>query len=96
MVGATYPPEVVRHDPNLDVEVRGRSGVRKFGEMMHAGISEIGFDISAVATKSGKVRIETSARRRGDDALHKVAGGVYTYVAVGEQGRPTKQGLGDG
>ena len=44
---------------------------------------------------SVKVKIETWARRRGGDAPHKVTGGIFTYVAVDEHGRPTKQGQGD-
>lgn len=40
---------------------------------------------------SVKVKIETWARSRGGDAPHKVTEGVFTYVAVDENGRPTKQ-----
>jgi hypothetical protein len=36
-------PEFVRHDPNLDFEVRRPGGVRKLGAMMLAGLSGIGF-----------------------------------------------------
>lgn len=39
-----------------------------------------------------KVKIETWARSRGGKAPHKVTEGVFTYVAVDENGRPTKQG----
>ena len=38
------------------------------------------------------VRIETWARSRGGDAPHKVTEGVFTYVAVDENGRPVAQG----
>lgn len=41
---------------------------------------------------SVKVKIETWARSRGGDAPHKVTEGVFTYVAVDEDGRPTKPG----
>ncbi len=40
---------------------------------------------------SVKVRIETWAKSRGGDAPHKVTDGVFTYVAVDENGRPAKQ-----
>ena len=46
-------------------------------------------------TTSVKVRIETWARSRGGDAPHKVTDGVFTYVAVDENGRPTRQGSGE-
>ena len=35
-----------------------------------------------------KVRMETWARARGGDAPHKVTEGVFTYVALGEDGKP--------
>ena len=34
------------------------------------------------------VRIETWARERGGKAAEKVTEGVFTFVAVGEDGRP--------
>lgn len=37
---------------------------------------------------SVKVRMETWARARVSDAPHKVTEGVFTYVAVGDDGKP--------
>ena len=37
-----------------------------------------------------KVHIETWAHSRGGDAPHKVTEGVFTYVAVDDDGQPTK------
>ena len=37
-----------------------------------------------------KVRLETWARARSGKEPHKVTEGIFTYVAVGEDGRPTK------
>ena len=39
---------------------------------------------------SVKVKIETWARSRGREAAHKVTEGVFTYVAVDENGQPAK------
>ena len=39
-------------------------------------------------TTSVKVRIETWARARSGDAPHKVTEGLFTYVAVDENGKP--------
>ncbi len=39
-------------------------------------------------TTSVKVRMETWARSRSGDAPHKVADGLFTYVAIGEDGKP--------
>lgn len=39
---------------------------------------------------SVQVRIETWARSRGRDTSHKVTEGVFTYLAVDENGRPSK------
>lgn len=55
-------PEFVRHDPNLDFEVRGTAGVRKLGEMMHGGLSEIGFDIGDVVGEGDKVLVRLKMR----------------------------------
>lgn len=55
-------PEFVRHDPNLDFEVHGPTGVRKLGEMMHAGLSEIGFDIGDVVGEGEKVLVRLKMR----------------------------------
>lgn len=55
-------PEFVRHDPNLDFEVRGPAGVRKLGEMMHGGLSEIGFDIGDVVGEGDKVLVRLKMR----------------------------------
>jgi acyl-CoA thioesterase YciA len=36
------------------------------------------------------VKIETWARERGGRSAEKVTEGVFTYVAMGEDGRPRK------
>ena len=43
-----------------------------------------------------KVRLETWARSRTGTEPHKVTQGVFTYVAVDENGRPTKPDKADG
>ena len=35
-----------------------------------------------------KIRMETWARSRSSDAPHKVTEGVFTYVAIGDDGKP--------
>lgn len=55
-------PEFVRHDPNLDFEVRGVEGVRKLGEVMHGGFSEVGFDIGDVVGERDKVLVRLKMR----------------------------------
>jgi acyl-CoA thioesterase YciA len=35
-----------------------------------------------------KVRMETWAKARGGDAAHKVTDGMFTYVAIGQDGKP--------
>ena len=57
-------PEFVRHDPNVDFEVRGPGGVRKLGAMMHAGLSDIGFDVGEVVAEAGKVLVRLKMRGR--------------------------------
>ena len=39
-------------------------------------------------TSSVRVRMETWARARSGNAAHKVTEGVFTYVALGEDGKP--------
>ena len=39
-------------------------------------------------TTSVKVKMETWARSRAGDAPHKVTEGIFTYVALGEYGKP--------
>ena len=55
-------PGFVRHDPNLDFEVRGVAGVRRLGEVMHTGMSEIGFDIGDVVGEGDKVLVRLKQR----------------------------------
>ncbi len=57
-------PEFVRHDPGLPFEVRGPAGVRKLGEMMHGGLSEVGFDIGDVVGDGDKVLVRLKMRGR--------------------------------
>lgn len=57
-------PEFVPRDPNLDFKVRGPAGVRKFGEMMHGGLSDVGFDNGDVVGEGDKVLIRLKMRGR--------------------------------
>lgn len=57
-------PGFVRHDPNLDFEVRGPGGVRKLGEMMHGGLSDVDFDIGDVVGEGDKVLVRLKMRGR--------------------------------
>ena len=60
-------PSFIRHDPNLDFEVRGPAGVRKLGEMMHGGLSDVDFDIGDVISEGDKVlvRLKMHGRHTG-------------------------------
>ena len=57
-------PGFIRHDPNLPFEVRGPAGVCELGEMMHGGLSEIGFDIGDVVAEDDKVLVRLKMRGR--------------------------------
>jgi acyl-CoA thioesterase YciA len=59
---------------------------------------EVGDEVSCYCSlkHSGEtsvaIRIETWARSRGESKAEKVTEGVFTYVAVGDDGRPRKLG----
>ncbi|TGE00823.1 ester cyclase [Methylobacterium nonmethylotrophicum] len=61
-------PDFVRHDPGLDFTVRGPEGVRRLGEVLHGGFSEMELPIDEVIAEGGKVlvRLRFKGRHTGD------------------------------
>lgn len=54
---AHIAPEFVRHDPELDFEVRGPAGVAKLGEVLHGAFSDIEFPIVQVVAEGDRVLV---------------------------------------
>ncbi len=61
-------PDFVRHDPGLDFEVRGPTGVAKLGKVLHGGLSDIKMPIDEVITEGDRVlaRLRFQGRHTGE------------------------------
>lgn len=61
-------PDFVRHDPGLDFEVRGPTGVVKLGEVLHSGLSDIAMPINEVIAEGDRVlaRLRFQGRHTGE------------------------------
>ncbi len=61
-------PDFVRHDPGLDFEVRGPEGVRRLGEVLHGGVTEMTLPIEDVIAEGDRVlvRLRFQGRHTGD------------------------------
>ena len=61
-------PDFVRHDPGLDIEVRGPAGVARLGEVLHGGLSDIAMLIDEVIAEGDRVlaRLRFQGRHTGE------------------------------
>ncbi|KMO30629.1 ester cyclase [Methylobacterium aquaticum] len=76
-------PDFVRHDPGLDFTVRGPEGVRRLGEVLHGGISEMKLPIDEVIAEGDRVLVRLRVRgRHTGDLMGLPASGRSIDIAV--------------
>ena len=76
-------PDFIRHDPGLDFHVRGTAGVRRLGETMHGGLSDIELPIDEVIAEGDRVlvRLRMKGRHTGE-FMRRAATGKAVDIAV--------------
>ncbi|KMO42397.1 hypothetical protein VQ03_10790 [Methylobacterium tarhaniae] len=79
----TIAPDFVRHDPGLNFEVRGPEGVRRLGEVLHGGVSEMKLPIDEVIAEGDRVLVRLRFRgRHTGDLMGLPASGRSIDIAV--------------
>ncbi|KMO41940.1 hypothetical protein VQ02_04510 [Methylobacterium variabile] len=76
-------PDFVRHDPGLDFTVRGPEGVRRLGEVLHCGVTELALPIDEVIAEGDRVLVRLRFRgRHTGDLMGLPASGRSVDIAV--------------